>query len=49
MIKKQEPHDISDEYFLYFVIITSSAVSFAHGGNDVANVIGPFGSIYISA
>lgn len=38
--------DKNDGYFVYFVIIASGAVGFAHGGNDVANVTGPIGSIW---
>ena len=35
------------DYFVIFLVIASGAVSFAHGGNDVANVLGPFGQVYI--
>ena len=38
---------MTEDYFILFLIIASGAVSFAHGGNDVANVVGPFGAIWI--
>merc|ERR1712154_356565 len=34
------------DYFSIYLVIASASVSFAHGGNDVANVLGPFGQIF---
>ena len=34
------------DYFSLYLVIASATVSFAHGGNDVANVLGPFGQIF---
>merc|ERR1711971_1420241 len=34
------------DYFSIYLVIASGSVSFAHGGNDVANVLGPFGQIF---
>ena len=36
-----------EDYFRILLIISSGVVAFAHGGNDVANVLGPFGEIYL--
>eukprot|EP01084_Bolivina_argentea_P194421 333573_1 len=36
----------NQDYFRLYLIIASGAVAFAHGGNDVANVLGPFSNIY---
>ena len=37
----------NNDYFQLFLIISSGAVSFAHGGNDISNVIGPYSKIYL--
>jgi len=34
------------DYFSLYLVIASASVSFGHGGNDVANVLGPFGQIF---
>ena len=36
----------NSDYFTLYLIIASASVAFAHGGNDVANVLGPFGQIF---
>ena len=37
---------IVEQVFKYLQIISASAMSFAHGANDVANAVGPFAAIY---
>ncbi|MEN8188833.1 MAG: inorganic phosphate transporter [Thermodesulfobacteriota bacterium] len=37
--------ELVEEIFIPLVIISSCAVAFAHGANDVANAIGPFAAI----
>ena len=52
-IQKQYKEETSDaekfnnmDYFTLLLVVASAAFSFAHGGNDVANVLGPFGQIF---
>eukprot|EP01084_Bolivina_argentea_P134386 237052_1 len=37
---------VNIDYFALYLVIASASVSFAHGGNDVANVLGPFAQIF---
>eukprot|EP01083_Nonionella_stella_P189702 702082_1 len=41
-----EPVNATDAYFKIYLAISSGAVAFAHGGNDIANVLGPFSQIW---
>eukprot|EP01083_Nonionella_stella_P142704 442056_1 len=36
----------NQDYFRLYLVVACGAVDFAQGGNDVANVLGPFGQIY---
>jgi len=44
-IVEQDSHYETERYFLALLTISSCVVAFSHGGNDVANAIGPFGAI----
>ncbi|GAB0088831.1 Phosphate transporter [Sergentomyia squamirostris] len=44
--KADEPKDIS-QLFSYLQILTATFGSFAHGGNDVSNAIGPLIGLYL--